>query len=223
MLEYQEIILNVPLFRGIGAEELPALLQVLQGRVRRFGEGELLFLAGEAAHSAGLLLEGRLLLLREEYGGSRTLQAQLSPGELFGESPALLPDGAGRLPVTVQAAAPSTVLLLELGRTVGGCPGSCKCHQKLMENLLEVLAQKNLLLNRRLGHLCRRTTRDKQLSFLHEQAAAAGSNAFAIPFDRQQLADYLCVERSAMSAALSRLREEGLISYRRNRFWLTGK
>lgn len=222
MLEYQEIILNAPLFRGIGAEELPALLQVLQGRVRRFGEGELLFLAGEAAHSAGLLLEGRLLLLREEYGGSRTLQAQLSPGELFGESPALVPGGTGRLPVTVQAAAAGAVLLLDLGRAPARLEGS-PSQGRLMENLLGVLAQKNLLLNRRLGHLCRRTTREKLLSFLHEQAAAAGSDAFTIPFDRQQLADYLCVERSAMSAALSRLREEGLIGYQRSRFWLTKK
>lgn len=222
MMEYQDIILNSPLFRGIGAPELPALLECLQGRVRRFGEGEILFSAGETAHGAGLLLEGRLQLLREEYGGSRSLQAQLLPGELFGESPSLVPGGTGKLPVTVQAAAASAVLLLDLGRAPARLEGS-PSQGRLMENLLGVLAQKNLLLNRRLGLLCRRTTREKLLSFLHEQAAAAGSNTFTIPFDRQQLADYLCVERSAMSAALSRLRKEGLIGYRRSSFWLTEK
>ena len=187
----------------------------------------------EILKEAGVLLEGHFILTSGKHSDKYLQCAKIFRNTRYSEElcRSLAEQFAddrvdvviGPATVSYTHLAPSTVLLLELGRTVGGCPGSCKCHQKLMENLLEVLAQKNLLLNRRLGHLCRRTTRDKQLSFLHEQAAAAGSNAFAIPFDRQQMADYLCVERSAMSAALSRLREEGLISYRRNRFWLTGK
>ena len=112
------------------------------------------------------------------------------------------------------------VLLMDYRKILHACPSGCSFHQKLVENMLAVVADKNLMLNRRLGHLSKRSTREKLLSYLSEQATLHDSADFYIPFDRQELADYLCVERSAMSAVLSKLRAEGLLEVERNHFHL---
>ena len=109
---------------------------------------------------------------------------------------------------------------MDYRKILRACPAGCAFHHRLVENMLAVVADKNLMLNRRIGHLSKRSTREKLLSYLSEQAALHGSAAFSIPFDRQQLADYLCVERSAMSTVLSKLREEGVLEVERNRFRL---
>ena len=220
MKKYLEVLLRAPLFRGITAEELERLLPCLGGGVRRYSAGAAILLAGSPAGQMGLVLSGRARVVREEFSGSRALLAELEPGELFAETFARAPALPGGLPVTVLAAEDCAVLLLDLKRVVGTCPNSCPFHTRLVRNLLGVLAGKNLALNRRMVHLSRRSTREKLLSYLSEQAARAGGTEFAIPFDRQGLADYLCVERSAMSAVLSRLREEGVLETHRNHFRL---
>ena len=220
MKKYLEILLTSPLFRGITAEDLERLLPCLGGGARRYSAGAAILLAGTPAGQMGLVLSGRVQVVREEFSGHRSLLAELEPGELFAETFACAPALPGGLPVTVLAAEDCAVLLLDLKRVVGTCPNSCPFHTQLVRNLLGVLAGKNLALNRRMGHLSRRSTREKLLSYLSEQAARAGGMDFTIPFDRQGLADYLCVERSAMSAVLSRLREEGVLETHRNHFRL---
>ena len=220
MKKYLEILLRSPLFRGITAEELERLLPCLGGGVRHYPAGAAILLAGSPAGQMGLVLSGRARVVREEFSGSRSLLAELEPGELFAETFACAPALPGGLPVSVLAVEDCDVLLLSLGRVVGVCANACPFHTRLVQNLLGVLAEKNLALNRRMLHLSRRSTREKLLSYLSEQAARAGGTEFSIPFDRQGLADYLCVERSAMSAVLSRLREEGVLETHRNHFRL---
>lgn len=205
------LLTGCPLFAGVPAEDLPELLSALDARRQDFRRGSWLLRQGDTPVRLGILLSGRAHILREDFWGNRDIIAPLSPGELFGEAYACAGVSAG---VGVQAEEDGAVLFLEVSR-LSGVPGGAD----LLENLLSATARKNLLLNEKLSHVTRRTTRDKLLSYLSREAARQGST-FTIPFDRQQLADYLAVDRSAMSAELGKLRREGLLDFRKNRFTL---
>ncbi|MCF2617251.1 Crp/Fnr family transcriptional regulator [Oscillibacter valericigenes] len=201
----------LPLFRGVPAEELPALLARASARTCAFQKGELLLRRGDVTRRLGLVLEGSVHIIREDFWGNRSIVGLAGPGEVFAESYAL----AGEpLEVSVLAAAPGAALFLEADGLTDA---------RLTANLLHLLARKNLMLTRKMRHMARRTTRDKLLSYLSAQALAAGSSEFDIPMDRQQLADYLSVDRSAMSAALGKLRDEGVLTFRKNHFRLLGE
>ncbi len=217
-----DLLQSVPLFSGMQKEDILRILGCLNAREQRHQAGELILLAGEQAGSVGILLRGRAQVVREDYAGNRTILTQLAPGELFAEVFACASGGARKLPISVLSVSESEVLLLDYRRIIASCTSACAYHTKLIENMLSVLANKSLLLNRRLGHLSKRTTREKLLSYLEEQAALHNSRCFSIEFNRQELADYLCVERSAMSAALGKLQAEGFVRYQKNRFWLPG-
>ena len=197
----------LPLFRGIPAGELPALLDRAAAREVRFAKGELLLHRGETPRSLGLVLEGGVHIIREDFWGNRSIVGLAGPGEIFAESYAL----AGKpLAVSVLAAADGRALFLDAGHL----------SQRLSANLLALLAEKNLMLTEKMRHMARRTTREKLLSYLSAQALRAGTAEFDIPLDRQQLADFLAVDRSAMSAALGKLRDEGVLEFRKNHFRL---
>ena len=201
----------LPLCRGVPAEELPALVARACARTCAFQKGELLLRRGDVTRRLGLVLEGSVHIIREDFWGNRSIVGLAGPGEVFAESYAL----AGEpLEVSVLAAAPGAALFLEADGLTDA---------RLTANLLHLLARKNLMLTRKMRHMARRTTRDKLLSYLSAQALAAGSSDFDIPLDRQQLADYLAVDRSAMSAALGKLRDEGVLTFRKNHFRLLGE
>ena len=200
-------ISTVPLFRGIPAGELPALLDRASAREVRFAKGELLLHRGETPRSLGLVLEGGVHIIREDFWGNRSIVGLAGAGEIFAESYAL----AGKpLEVSVLAATDGRALFLDAGHL----------SQRLSANLLVLLAEKNLMLTEKMRHMARRTTREKLLSYLSAQALRAGTAEFDIPLDRQQLADFLAVDRSAMSAALGKLRDEGVLEFRKNHFRL---
>lgn len=222
MQKYLKWLANTQLFFGISEEELIRLLQCLSIKKKTYGPGEAIWLAGQKTGQIGMVLEGRCRVTREDYLGQRTIVAELVPGELFGEVFACAAEWVGELPVSVYAGSVSTILFLEYQDLVSNCSAACESHTRLIKNMLSVLASKNLMLNRRLEHLCKRTTREKVLSYLTEQAASAKSRIFTIPFNRQELADYLCVERSALSAVLSKLRKQGVIDFWKNQFTLKG-
>ena len=197
----------LPLFRGIAAGELPALLDRSSAREVRFAKGELLLHRGETPRSLGLVLEGGVHIIREDFWGNRSIVGLAGPGEIFAESYAL----AGKpLAVSVLAATDGRALFLDAGHL----------SQRLSANLLALLAEKNLMLTEKMRHMARRTTREKLLSYLSAQALRAGTAEFDIPLDRQQLADFLAVDRSTMSAALGKLRDEGVLEFRKNHFRL---
>ena len=200
-------ISTLPLFRGIAAGELPALLDRSSAREVRFAKGELLLHRGETPRSLGLVLEGGVHIIREDFWGNRSIVGLAGPGEIFAESYAL----TGKpLAVSVLAATDGRALFLDAGHL----------SERLSANLLALLAEKNLMLTEKMRHMARRTTREKLLSYLSAQALRAGTAEFDIPLDRQQLADFLAVDRSAMSAALGKLRDEGVLEFRKNHFRL---
>lgn len=207
-----------PLFQGIGPQELRSMFSCLSPREARFLKGEYLFLPGEPLSRIGLVLEGAVHLVLEDFWGDRTILEQAGPGQLFGEAYACSP---GALPAAAALAAQdSRVLLLDVGRVLGVCGNACPFHTRLVRNLVGVLAQRSLSLTKKVELLSRRTTREKLLSYLSAQSRRVGRQDFSIPFNRQQLADYLAVDRSAMSSELSRLQREGVLTVQRNQFTL---
>lgn len=219
-MEKHLIMLQSPLFQGIAVEDLENMLHCLDAHETHYAPKAGILLAGQKVQQVGLLLNGQAQVLREEYSGTRTIVTALRAGDLFAEAFAYGPETQAVLPVTVMAVTACTVLFLDVGRLLTTCTSACPFHNRLIANLVTILASKNRLLNARLGHLSQRTTREKLLSYLMEQAMLQKSTHFAIPFNRQELADYLCVERSAMSAVLSQLRGEGILTTDRQIFYL---
>jgi len=209
---------KVPLFIGMDEKELSSLLHCLNARTRTYAKGEIIFLAGDTATDIGLVLSGSVQIVKEDFFGNRTIMAQATKGELFAEAFSCTQDKV--LEVSAIASEKSEIMLIDYQRIITTCPSSCTFHTRLIKNMLGILAQKNIQLNRKIDHTSKRTTREKLMSYLLEQAKKANSNQFQIPFDRQELADYLCVERSAMSAELGRMRDEGLLTFKKNQFEL---
>lgn len=221
MEEIFEILSQCPLFSGISREDLSGMLQCLGARSVSYEKGRTVFLEGDPALWVGVVLTGEVQILREDLDGNRSILAAAGPGQLFGEVFACAQ--LDRLPVTVIASADSRILQLACRRIIETCSQSCIFHSQLIHNLLKIVARKNLMLNQKIDFISRRTTREKLMAYLTAQAKAADSRIFSIPYNRQELADYLGVERSAMSAELGKLKKEGTIDFHRNHFTLKGK
>ncbi len=209
------------LFRGTTEEELPILLGCIVPSYRAFAKHELILRQGEDITSVGMVLSGRVQIIEEDFWGNRSILTDIWPGDVFGESYAFLPGELLR--VSAVAAEPSTVMMIDARHMLEICSSACRFHTRLVQNLLAESAKKNLALTRKLSHMSKRSTREKLLSYLSGQSLAAGSDQFIIPFNRQQLADYLCVDRSAMSNELCKMRDEGLLDFDRSSFHLNGE
>lgn len=216
MTEFFDVLLTCPLFDGLTAGELESLLTCLNGTLRQLEKGSAVFREGDRADRVGVVLTGTVQVVRDDYYGNRSILTILKPGELFGEVFACA--DTELLPVSVLTLRDSTVLLLDCKRVLNVCSGGCRFHNRLVGNLLQIVAQKNLMLNRKIELLSHKTTREKVMAFLLEQAKQNGSPEFTIPFDRQGLADYLGAERSAMSAVIGKLCREGVIETSGSRF-----
>lgn len=211
-------LLASPLFRGATSEEIAAMLPCLGASPRRFARGERILRAGEPTRYMGLVLTGSVLVEHTDLQGAVTLLGRAEPGELFAEAYACASDEP--LLVDVVASEACEVLFLDARRILTQCTSTCEHHSRIIRNLVGTLAHKNLALSRRSLHTGPRTIRARLLSYLGEQAQRAGSRSFTIPFDRQQLADYLNVERSALSNELTKMQRDGLLTCRRSSFCL---
>lgn len=205
------------LFRGIEESDLPGLLSCMEAGELSFRKGETLLHCGERTEQLGLVLAGTVHIVRDDFWGNRSIVGFAGPGDVFAESYALTGEPLG---VSALAATDCAVLFFDASKVISGCAQVCGFHEQLSRNLLGMVAKKNLLLTEKMRHMARKTTREKLLSYLSAQALRAGTSEFEIPLDRQQMADFLGVERSAMSAALGRLRDEGVLEFRKNRFRL---
>ena len=217
MREILPLLRSTSLFTGLTEEETESLLSALHGEMRAFDREELLLRAGQPVRAFGVLLSGGALVRQEDFWGNRNLLAAVGPGELFAEAFAC---AHAVSPVSVQCTTDGSVLYLNVRAVFSPCEKACAQHKTLSQNLIRVLAEKNMQLNEKAGFLSQRTTREKLLAYLSAQARRAGSASFRIPFDRQQLADYLSVNRSAMSAELSNMQRDGLLRTDRSCFTL---
>lgn len=218
MKEYFEVLQRCPLFQGIEAENLTAMLGCLDVRVAGFARRETIIAEGAAVRHIGIVLSGSAQVVRVDYFGNRSIVANVEPSELFGESFACA--GVKVMPVSVVANEDTQIMLVDCLKIIHSCGNACEFHRRMIYNLMKVVATKNLIMNQKLEITSKRTTREKLMTYLLLQAKKYKSNSFDIPYDRQELADYLEVERSGLSAEIGKLSREGIIKSRRSHFEL---
>ena len=218
MEKYLFILKGCPFFSGMTDQEILTILHCMDARVKKMDRNTYIFRAGESTETMGLVLSGSVLVIQEDLWGHRNILAKVLPGDFFGESYAATPGSV--LNVSVVADEDSEIMLLNMERFLKTCPHACAHHGRMVRNLVSVMAKRVLDLNEKLTHMAKRSTREKLLSYLSAESMRQGKLAFTIPYDRQQLADYLSVERAAMSVELGKLQKEGLPKTNRNYFEL---
>ena len=216
MKQYINLLKNTYMFNGINESEIEGMLKCLNARTMLYKKNEYILRNGETVNSIGMVLEGLALVEKEDIWGNRTIISEISPGSLYAESYACL----SKLPaeISVIASDNTTVMLFDIRRILTTCSSSCGFHTKLIQNLLYTIAQKNVLLTKKMEYISKKTIKEKLLAYLSSEAMKAGSPTFNIPFNRQELADFLSVDRSALSSEISRLQKKGIISCRKNAF-----
>ena len=218
MEEFLSIIRSAPLFSGVSETELTAMLACLKAEKKDFPKEAFVLRAGDTAESIGLVLTGTVLVIQEDIWGNRNILSKAGLGQTFAAAYACAP--GSRLNVSVVAETPVTVLFLNVKRILTVCPSACSYHSRIIRNLLGELAGKNLQFSEKLTHVGQRSTRSKIMSYLSAEAQRLGTYELDIPFSRQQLADYLGVERSGLSQELGKMKKDGLLDYRKSHFVL---
>lgn len=216
MKKYLDLLKKVAIFDDIEESQLESLLGCLGSRTETYYKNDIIFMTDCIVSAVGIVLTGSAQIIKEDIMGNRTIVADLVPGDIFGE--ALACANVKKCPVTVLTPTGCEVLFIQFSRIVTSCSSSCSFHTTLIKNMLQLIAQKNLFMNNRLEILSQRTTRDKLTTYLDMQIKRSGSKKFKIPFSRDELADFLCVNRSALSRELSNMRDEGLLDFNKNEF-----
>ena len=218
MKKYIPILKRTKLFSGVGEEDIASLLSCLGARKKEYKKGEYILREGEHISDVFILVEGKIHIQKDDYWGNRSILSVISVGEMFGEGYAAPESGA--LLNDVVAVEDSSVIFFDVKRILTTCSSACRFHNMIVQNMFFAISDKNRRLVQKLGHMSGRTTRAKLISYLSEEAKRQGSSAFTVPFNRQQLADYLCVDRSAMSNELFKMRDDGMIKFEKSRFEL---
>lgn len=218
MEKFLKILKKAPLFSGIADEELLRMLHCLGAKIEYYDKKETVFSEGGTAKYIGMVLEGSVQLLRNDHVGNRSILGESYPSELFAESFACAE--LAELPVTVVANESCAVMLIECSHILHTCHNGCDFHHRLIFNLMRDLATKNIDYHTKLEITSKRTTREKLLAYLEIKSRETGSLTFDIPFDRQELADYLEVERSGLSAEIGKMKKDGIIEANKTHFTL---
>lgn len=216
MEKFFDCLAGCPLFAGIEKENLSALLHCLNARVFQYGRGESVLSEGDPARYIGIVLSGSVQVTLTDYFGNKSILGEMGPGELLGESFSCA--GVAAIPVNAVAASPAQVMLLDCGKIIRSCDHACGFHQQMIYNLLKVVADKNLAFQQKVEVMSKRSTREKLIAYLTLQAKKHNSTCFTIPYNRQELADYLGVERSGLSVEIGKLVRQGLIETDRKFF-----
>ena len=218
MEKYLTVLKNSTLFNGLSDNEVLSSLHCTDARVRTAEKGQYILQAGDTTDAVRLLLTGAAFVVQEDLWGNRNIMTRLFPGDFFAEPFAVIPNAV--LNVSVIATENCEIMALNAKRLLTMCSSACGHHNRLIQNLVDSFAKKTLQFNDKITHISKRKTRDKLLSYLSSEALRQNSLSFDIPFDRQQLADYLCVERAAMSVELSKLQKEGYLKTSHSHFEL---
>ena len=218
MKKYLEKVKHVPLFNGLSDEEICLILNCINASITEYEKDCMIFREDDKAEKIGIVLSGSVQIERYDIDGTRDIIAVINTPNLFGEVYAFADIDC--LPVNVIAAEKSSVMLIDGKCIKSPCSKLCDSHYTLIKNLLRIVTQKNLILNQKISLLSKRTTRQKLISYLMSEAKRQKKYEFDIQYSRQELADYLCVERSAMAAELSKLCKDGIIETKRCHFKL---
>ena len=218
MEKFVPVLRRTKLFAGVGDADITSMLSCLGARLRTYKKGEYVLRQGERLDDILVLAAGSLHIQKDDYWGSRSILGQISVGEIFGEAYAA-PE-SGTLLNDVVAVEDSAVFFFDVKKILTTCSSACRFHTIVVQNLFFAISEKNRGLVQKLGYMSRRTTREKLIAYLSEESKKQRSAEIQIPFNRQQLADYLSVDRSAMSNELCKMRDDGLLEFEKNRFRL---
>lgn len=215
---YTPNYLVIPLFQGLDMEEINEVLQKFHGLIKHFPKSDYIYLAGDCVENLCVVLEGTVQMIKEDIWGEKAIIANLGAGSVFAEN--FLGRLGDRSMVSYFVASDSEVLMLPLGRTLFDANTSSKASQRLMCNIVSILADNNTRLIEKTEILCKKTLRSKILAYLEQESRNNGCRSFTIPFNRTDLANYLDADRSALTRELARMKEDGLIDYTKNTFEL---
>ena len=218
MKKYVSVLKRTQLFAGVGDDEIASMLSCLGARLCTYKKGEYVLRQGEHLNDIIVLVDGNLHIQKDDYWGNRSILGQIAVGEMFGE--AYVAPESGALLNDVVAVDDSAVIFFDVKRIITTCSSACRFHSMVVQNMFFAISEKNRKLVQKLGHMSKRSTREKLISYLSEEAKRYNSSSFTIPFNRQQLADFLSVDRSAMSNELCKMRDEGLLEFEKNQFRL---
>lgn len=216
--EYLPIIKKSNLFTGVSSEEISSMLACLSARLKHYKKDEFIIRSGDYIHSVGLVVSGTALIIQEDFWGKRTIISEAMPGNIFAETYACI--SSVPIEMSVIADTDCDIVFLDIHKIMTVCSSACAFHTRLIQNFLTAIARKNMHLTKKMQHMSKKTIREKLLSYLSTESLKNASSVFDIPFNRQQLADYLSIDRSALSNELSKLQAEGILSYKKNRFTL---
>ena len=218
MKKYLQILKKCPLFLDIAEEDLLRMLVCLGARVEYFDKKYTVFSESSPAKYVGVVLSGSVQMVQMDYYGNRSIIGEIPASQVFAEEFACAETHS--LPISFVANEPGEIMLIDCSHILHTCHNNCGFHQKLIFNMMKELALKTILFHQRVEITSKRTTREKLLAYLNAQAQKAGKDSFEIPFDRQELADFLVVDRSGLSAEIGKLKKEGVIEVEKNRFTL---
>ena len=208
--------LNAPLFAGIKNEDMGAMLHCIGYHISSFSRGEIIAFEGDHLKHIGIVLSGRVDMVKEDLWGNKTMLLRMGRNEIFGETFACGDDSLST--VTFLVSEDATVMFMPFSRVMHSCTMACGFHHRLIENMVRVIAGKNRELMQKVDVVSKRTIREKLLAYLSIQAQQQRQRYFEIPLGRVELAEYLCVDRSALTRELAKMKEDGLIDYDRNHF-----
>ena len=215
MNKYYDTLKKGNLFHNFNDIELDDILKCIRAEIKNVKKNEVILFTGDKPLYIGIVLTGQLYVIREDYNGNSSLITAIMPGEEFAE--AMCCADIAESPVTVKAERESTFLLLNFSRLLCSCSKACSFHTKLIENMLKLIARKNIILQNRMEIISVKSVREKVMLYLEALAIKQGRKV-TIPFNREKMADYLCVDRSALSHELMKMKKDGLIEYKKNSF-----
>lgn len=210
------LLAGTRLFQGIREHEIEAMLTCLSAEERTYGKDSYIYRAGDVTGRLGVVMEGAVNIIKDDVWGNRKIIENIGGGQIFGETYACLKGEP--LMVDVQASERSRILFMDVNRILTTCSSSCDFHNRLIRSLMYVLAGKNLMLTKKMDIITPKSLRERVMVYLSQESVKQGCRTVTVPFNRQQMADYLSVDRSALSAELSRMQRDGVISYEKNRF-----
>ncbi len=202
------------LFRGMAPEDIISLLSCLKPKMSRYRKNDLIINAGEKLESIGMVLSGEAAVSKENAAGNRVMMLLLKPGEIFGETVAFA--GSPSWPATVQAQGNCEVMFIPKEKIVGECEKICPWHKSLIQNMLRIIAERAMMLNKKVEYLAMKSMRGKISAYLLEGYKKTGMTTYALPLKRNELAEFLNVSRPSMSREMSRMRDEGIIDFHRS-------
>lgn len=217
MKNYNAVLRKCKLFDGISESQYHAMCTCINAKYKKYAKGEIIMLTGDDVRGIGVVLNGFVKIVNVFRDGNETIDAMLGGGEIFAE--AIVCAGIENSPVTVVAVQDTEVMFIDYKKVIMSCDSSCDFHTKLIKNMLSIIAKKNLMQKEKISIISNYSMRERILTYLEFQNRKYGfSGKFSIPYNRDELAEYLCVNRSSMSTELSKMQREGIIKYHKNNF-----